>query len=52
MTCKNCGGNGSVKCPQCDGKGREIGFLSNEEWKHCAGSGHVMRRVCKGKGAV
>ena len=48
MTCKECGGRGSVKCPQCRGTGRSSGT----ECKLCAGSGVKKCGVCMGKGTI
>lgn len=47
-TCKTCKGEGSVKCPKCNGKGRVGGgvFSSSYECKHCSGSGVKKCGAC------
>jgi len=51
---KECDGRGSVRCPQCNGKGRVGGGIlsSSYEGKHCSGSGFKKCGVCNGKGYV
>src|SRR5258706_9057023 len=52
-TCKNCGGVGSSKCPQCRGRGRIVPtFGPSHSCKHCEGSGVVKCGVCRGTGSV
>lgn len=51
-TCKTCHGEGSVKCPKCNGKGRTFGFASEAKCDHCKGSGRVICGVCDGKGKI
>lgn len=56
MTCKSCKGEGFVKCPDCNGKGkRDHGGPFSNDWrecKHCSGSGRKKCGVCDGKGKL
>ena len=54
-TCKECSGKGSVKCPDCGGRGKkDIGFIGVKyvECKHCNGSGRKKCGVCNGRGTI
>ncbi len=52
-TCKRCHGEGSIKCPKCDGKGRTFRILGGEtKCDNCKGSGYVICGVCDGKGKI
>ena len=53
MKCKKCNGDGSVRCPSCEGRGYHIRVItSNFECKHCNGSGVKKCGVCNGKGYI
>lgn len=55
-TCHRCSGKGTVKCPDCHGKGKkDYGGMLSADWKeckHCRGSGEKTCPVCDGKGRV
>ena len=54
-TCKECGGKGGVKCPDCNGRGKkDVGVIGINyvECKHCNGSGKKKCGVCNGKGTI
>ena len=51
--CNACSGNGSRKCPKCEGKGRlSEGWMTTKpvQCNNCHGSGVVKCGVCHGKG--
>lgn len=45
--CRNCSGNGTVTCPNCNGKG---GWGNWQQGKNCSGSGKVKCSNCSGPG--
>ena len=50
MTCKGCSGKGNVKCPQCDGKGRKHGFVSNTSVTTAKARALWYAELAKGRG--
>jgi DnaJ-class molecular chaperone len=52
-TCNECRGKGSVRCPDCHGKGKkDYGTFLTTDWRECRlchGSGRKKCGVCNGR---
>ena len=45
-SCPDCEGHGTILCPVCDGKGKTLYELIEEECLYCNGAGEVMCGTC------